>query len=494
MNRLTLLFILLTLLVSRAGYTQNISDVVRWSTLDYAGTARTLGAGSAFGAMGGDFSVVNINPSGIADYRISEFTFTPSLRSAKTDAYFVSNQDANLITKGTRLGLDNIGFVVARNPGSNWTSSNFAMGYSRTADFHRKVSIEGKIPGSVTRYFSEQANGRVPDALDDFVAYPAYNTGAIFDFDNDNYYETDFDNYDGPVKRIQNISQKGGVNELTLGWAGEYKNDLSMGISVGVPFSSFEEEKNYNESDDAGEILAFNSLQYTERLSTTGVGFNFKAGFRYRIAQRIRIAGAFHSPTWNKFTDDYSTTMTYAYNDGENKEYSYDSPDGTFEYRITSPWRATGSLGTTFKAGDLVGFVNADLEYLDYTNATYNGTAYDNSNEERQWTNQVNNDIQKRLGTATNLRLGGELGYRNLRLRAGYSWERTAFNADDFYNNKLSYGLGFREDNFFFDLGFRTAVYKEGYNPYVVLDSELDPLANIKTTRTRAALTLGFKF
>jgi len=494
MNRFYILFILLVTLAVRPGYSQNLTDVVRWSTLDYAGTARTLGAGSSFGAMGGDFSVININPAGIADYRISEFTFTPSLRSSKTDAYFVKDLAANTITKGTRLGLDNIGFVVAKNPGSNWTSSNFAIGYSRTADLQRKLYVEGDVPGSITRYFSEQANGRIPDELDDFIAYPAYNTGAIFDFDDDNYYETDFDNYDGAVRRSQNISQKGGVNELSLAWAGEYKNDLSMGISIGVPFSTYEEEKTYNESDAGDDIPVFNSLQYNERLTTTGVGFNFKAGFRYRIAQRIRLAGAFHSPTWNKYTDDYSSSMTYSYNDGENKEYSYDSPDGTFEYRITSPWRAIGSLGTTFTAGDLVGFVNADVEYLDYTNASYNGTAYDNSNEEQQWTNLVNNDIQRKLGTATNLRLGGEIGYRNLRLRGGYSWERTAFNADDFYNNKVSFGLGFREDNFFFDLGFRTAFYSEGYNPYVVLDSDLDPLVNIKTTRSRAALTLGFKF
>jgi hypothetical protein len=54
--------------------------------------------------------------------------------------------------------------------------------------------------------------------------------------------------------------------------------------------------------------------------------------------------------------------------------------------------------------------------------------------------------------------------------------------------------LGFREDNFFIDLGFRIAKNVEGYNPYVVIDSDLDPLANIKTTRTRSALTVGFKF
>ncbi len=487
------IIIILLLIISNV-QAQNISDVVRWSTLDQIGTARTLGVGSAFGAMGGDFSVININPAGIADFRISEVTLTPSLRGNKSKAYF--DKDAANIEnrKGTKLGLDNIGFVIARNPGSNWTSSNIAIGFSRIADLQKNVQLSGKIKGSITNYFAEQANEKTPDELDEFIAFPAYNTGAIYDFNEDNYYETDFADPNQEVFRTQEIIQQGGINELTIGWAGEYKNKMNLGISIGVPFSSFEELKTYSESDPDDEIAAFRNLEYIERLNTSGVGFNFKAGFTYKILNSIRLGGAFHSPTWYRFTDDYSTSMLYSFEDGSIQTYDYDSPDGTFEYKISTPWRTIGSLGTTYRIGEIKGFVNADFEYLDYTNASYNGTAFDSSQEEQQWTNEVNGEVQRRLGTATNIRLGTEFGYKNLRLRAGYSWERTAFNADDFFNNKTSFGIGFREDNFFIDLGIRLAEYAEGYNPYVVLDSELDPLANINTSKTRAALTLGFKF
>ncbi len=486
--------LLFTLLFANSLLAQNITDVVRWSTIDQIGTARTLGVGSSFGAMGGDFSVININPAGIADYRISEFTLTPSLRGFKTEAFFDKDRNTNEFSKGSRLGLDNIGFVIASKPGNNWTSSNFAFGFSRIADHHRKVNLKGTLKGSITTYFAEQANGKVPDDLDDFVTYPAFNTGAIFDFNEDNFYETDFDGQDVNVLRTQEINQSGGINELTFGWAGEYKNNVNLGFSIGVPFASFDELKTYSEQDEKDEIATFNNLEYIERLNTSGVGFNFKAGFTYKILNRLRLAGAFHSPTWYKFTDDYSTSMQYSFYDGENQSYSYDSPDGTFEYKMTTPWRAIGSLGTTLRLGEIRGFVNADLEYLDYTNANYNGTAFDSSSEEQKWTNEVNRQILNKLGSATNLRLGTEFGYRNLRLRGGYSWERTAFNADDFFNNKVSFGLGFREDDFFIDFGIRIAKYAEGYNPFVVLESELDPLANINTKKTRAALTIGFKF
>lgn len=474
---------------------QNISDVVRWSSIDQIGTARTLGVGSAFGAMGGDFSVININPAGIADYRISEFTFTPSLRGFKTDAWFEKDNNNIERSKGTRLGLDNIGFVIASNPGTSWTSSNFAIGYSRIADFGRNVLISGDIDGSITTYFAEQANGLTVDELDDFIAYPAYNTGAIFDIEKDGNYETDFASPFQTVFRTQEIIQRGGINELALGWAGEYENKLNLGFSIGVPFATFEESKTYVENDKDGSIESFENLEYIERLNTSGVGINFKAGFTYKILKLIRLAGAFHSPTWYRFTDDYSTTIDYSFEDANGSQrFDYTSPDGTFEYKISTPWRAIGSLGTTYRVGEIRGFVNADLEYLDYTNANYNGTAYSSDPEEKKWTNEVNRNILNQLGTATNLRLGTEFGYKNLRLRAGYSFERSAFNADDFYNNKISFGLGLREDRFFIDLGFRVSEYAEGYNPYVVLDERLDPLANINTSRTRSNLTVGFKF
>jgi hypothetical protein len=473
---------------------QNISDVARWSVYEPLGTARVLGTGGAFGAVGGDFSSMSINPAGIAGFRVSECTFTPSMRSISSAAYFQADIQSVANRKITRLGLDNLGLVIAGQGKKNWSSSNFAIGFSRTADHRRNTFLSGKIPGSITTYFAEKANGNIPDNLDDFIAYPAYNTGAIFDFDEDRNYETDFTDADQPVQRTQQIVQTGGVNEFSLGWAGEYKNSLDLGVSLGVPFASFEELKTYRETDAEDEIPVFNSLKYTEIVSTSGVGINLKLGYVYKFLKRFRVGMAFHSPTWYKFTDNYSSSMEYAYNDGSDQRYEYDSPDGIFEYKITSPWKALGSLGAVFREGDFRGFVNGDIEYRDYTSAYYNGTAYSSSQDEFEWTNEVNTAILSKFGNAVNFRLGGEMAYKNLRLRLGYAWERTPFIADDFYNRRFSAGIGFREDYFFIDFGLRTASYEEGYNAYVLTDSSKDPLALVKTSRTRGALTLGFKF
>lgn len=489
-NNIIILLVLLSYTLSG----QNVTDVVRWSSNDFTGTARTLGVGSSFGAMGGDFSGININPAGIADYRVSEFTFTPSLNKTSTNSFY--NADPNNISPYNKssFGLDNLGFVIAGNPNSSWTSSNVAIGFSRVANLSRNISIKGATPGSITTMFAELANGKTVDQLDDFVAFPAYNVGAIFDFDNDNQYSTDFNPSDVTVDKSQTINQKGGINELTLGWAGEYKHKLNLGISMAVPFASFEETKIYSETDRNDNIATFNELEYVERLSTSGVGFNLKAGFVYKITPKVRFGGAFHSPTWYRFTDDYSNSINYSFYDGTNQSYSYDSPDGTFNYRINNPWRAVGSAGTIYKLGQIVGFLNGDIEFVDYTTASYKGISNVTDVEEIKYTREVNEQILTKLGSATNIRLGTELAYQNLRLRLGYSWEQSAFNADDFYNNKFSFGIGFREDDFFIDLGFRISDQAEGYNAYVVTDAALDPLANIDSHRMKSALTVGIKF
>jgi len=44
---------------------QSLTDAVRYSTLIPGGTARAMGVGGSFGAMGGDFGVLTINPAGI---------------------------------------------------------------------------------------------------------------------------------------------------------------------------------------------------------------------------------------------------------------------------------------------------------------------------------------------------------------------------------------------------------------------------------------------
>lgn len=487
----TILFYLLYMPLSTS---QNISDVVRYSWYQRMNTARVAGVGDAFGALGGDFGSIQINPAGIADFRISEFTFTPNISIADSEAY-LQKDPARSNTTYSKLLLNQLGIVLASNQSrGKWTTSNFAMGFSRLADFNRNIYFEGKTQGSITQMFSENARNLTVDQLDDFITFPAYNVGAIFDFDNDLNYENDFLSEETQVYKSQSINQSGGINQLDIAWAGEYNNRLNFGISLGIPFVRFEELKEYKEIDRDANIPIFNALTYTEYVSTSGVGINIKAGMTAKLGYNFRLGAALHSPTYLRLSDDYYTSIIYDYNDGTTNVNSYDSPDGTFQYRITNPWRAIGSIGYIYRLSDIKGFINIDIEHLDYSFASYNGTSNSSDPDEQAYTNAVNRDVLAQLGAVTNIRIGTELDLSLIRIRAGYATDKSPFKADETINNVINLGLGYRGEKFFIDGAYRIFNRDEGYNPYIVNNPDLDPLTNINTRKSLFIATLGFKF
>ena len=73
------------LLLSSSLSAQNVSDVLKYSSLQIGGTARSLGAGNAFGALGAEFGALSLNPAGLGVFRSNEFVVTPSLRLSNTN-------------------------------------------------------------------------------------------------------------------------------------------------------------------------------------------------------------------------------------------------------------------------------------------------------------------------------------------------------------------------------------------------------------------------
>src|SRR4030066_116695 len=72
-------------------FAQKEIDALRYSQLTYGGTARFTSMAGAFGALGGAFSSLSINPAGIGIYRKSEFTFTPSFFMQGTTSDYKGN-------------------------------------------------------------------------------------------------------------------------------------------------------------------------------------------------------------------------------------------------------------------------------------------------------------------------------------------------------------------------------------------------------------------
>ena len=490
MNNRIIFIILLTAAHCSSLWSQGVADALRFSSYDFGSTARAVGSGSALGALGADFSVLSTNPAGLGWYRKSEFVLSTGIANSSTQALLTNDQAARF-SEETRsvFNIPSFGVVVASQPSNlNWATFNFGIGLNRIANFNRALYFNGSSEGSITDRFLELANSNF--GLDDFESGLAFDAEAIYDFNNDNIYNSDFELSPGAlVRKNQNVLTKGSINELVFSFAGNYKERVLIGATLGVPFVSFSQNKTYAESDEGdgpdGAIPFFEDLEYSEELTSTGIGVNFKFGLILRLHQMLRIGAAVHSPTSYSLEDNYFSSMVYNYTDsGESFTGSATSPDGIFEYKLQTPWRYIGNVGLVFgKAG----FLSGEVEWVDYGKAKFNFDDFASDARE------ANDEIVNQLSTAVNIRLGGEFAYDIFRFRGGLGILASPYANDNTLTNSYSAGFGIRERSFFIDLAYRHRSLSETYIPYLTSEAP-QQFVDADTDNNQLLLTLGFKF
>ena len=77
MNTKNIILIFTLLCIGNLTFAQNELDALRFSRTEWSGTARFIGAGGAFGAVGADFSALSTNPASIGLFKKTEISFTP---------------------------------------------------------------------------------------------------------------------------------------------------------------------------------------------------------------------------------------------------------------------------------------------------------------------------------------------------------------------------------------------------------------------------------
>jgi len=504
-------YILITIasLLASGLYGQSLTDAVRYSDLQNLGTARTAGVAGSFGAMGGDFGSMIINPAGMGDFRKSELNFGFAFNNNKNVTTLVRPEykgdgtfQGPTTINDINISIGNIGFVFHRRPiGSVLKTSNFSVGMNQLKNFSEEFEWNTITEGSITERFIERANDRDLNELDDFEAGVAYDAGAIFENSDPLKpftYQSDLLDSTTLVNKSQFIERSGRMNEVSFGWAGNFANVVNFGITGSLPFVSFEEYKTYKEDLGANpeEGQNFDRLEYREILSTSGFGFNFKAGATAKLGKMMRIGLAYHSPNWLRLQDDYKTEMDYSFkDDGQIKSFSSESPDGRFNYNLVTTGKIIGSAGAILNFGDVKGFVNADVEFENFRGANFDFTSFDSSEGTRIYQQEVNDDIEGELANATTIRLGGELAYKKYRVRLGIQGEGSPYKIDDnsFIRKTISGGLGYRGDRFYIDVTSFLFSNEEGYYPYLVLTNGRNQLIAKKQNAFKAMITFGYK-
>jgi long-subunit fatty acid transport protein len=463
-------------------FAQNASDALRYAYLQPGGTARSIGAGGAFGALGAEFGAISQNPAGLALFRSNELSLTPSIRFSNTRSGF--SPSSSLEDDKSKFGFDNIGLVFNTTPtGSSWKTFNFGIGYNRQADFNQAIYYEGFANGSImNKFFNDYRTG----VSDPFGVDLAVAANAVYEDNGVPSY--DFaGNENASVRRTHSIIRSGRMNEMAVSFAGNYQEKLMVGATVGVPFVSYRIEGEYREDDPGDDVNFFDYLAYNEYLRSSGIGINLKLGMTYKVSQALRLGAAFHTPTSLSLTDAYNNSFTYGYTDGGGaRAFTADSPDGNSDYKLRSPWRASASAAIVIKK---MGFLSADVEWVDYAASRFNFTSDIASADNQRYEREVNTAIQRNYQQAMNVRLGGEIVLDEFRLRGGYNLFGKPQDGATGFNSALSAGAGIRGESFFLDLAWR-----HGRGTGSVLAYAGAPVADSKFKTNDFLLTLGFKF
>lgn len=464
-------------------YSQTAEDALRYSMLTYGGTARFMGTSGAFGALGADFSCLSQNPGGIGLYKKSEFSFTPAFHLTNISSEYnqTSSDDYKL-----NFNISNIGFVstiytkAGRSGGDSkgWKTIHFGFGLNRLNNFNSRMSIMGiNTSSSLLKEYAAAANA----------------SGSLYPFDTELAYNADLLYYDtvagqylydaiyGGVEQKKMVNTSGSMNEMVFTLGGNFNDRLYIGATIGMPFLRFKEVSTYRETDIADTINYFKSFTLKNNLSTDGTGINLKLGFVLRLTDWVRIGGAFHTPTYfYKMTDKWDATINSSFDNA--KQYEAISPSGNFEYNMTTPMRAVGSIA--FIIGKY-GLISGDYEFVDYKQARIQSNSADFMD--------VNESIKENFTYANNFRVGAEVRLDPVAFRGGYSYYGNPFRSgnNEIIQQSMSFGLGYRVNHFFFDVAYVRTFYNVNY--YLYNKELVNPVHN-DIIKSNIMLSFGFKF
>lgn len=488
------LILSIAILSALQSYAQNEVDALRYSWIQYGGTARYNSVAGAFNSIGGDISCISGNPAGLARFTKGEISFSLGQHAASSNAtlYNTSNTDSK-----NWFHVSNFGIVGAAKSGlsGGWKSVQFAYAYNRLANYSERITMQGtNMQSSLTTAFIAEANGIAENELRDRkpfssgLAYWAYLIDPIPP--GNNTYSSDLEG--GNIIQRRTIDREGGYNESAFSLSGNYDDKIYLGFSMGLPSIRFEEFYNHYEKslDTAHSVVDFS---YAYDLTTRGRGINAKLGAIFVPNEFLRLGLAIHTPTSINFTDTWNSSIAVNFDDGDKKTAS--SETGLYNYRLRTPGRFIASLSVlAFKTG----FISAEYEMVDYGASRFRAERF--SSNPYSFTNE-NQAISNNYRSTNNLRFGTEWRLKPFYVRGGYAVYGSPFKPDKTISKPQRYtysgGIGYRSPSnsngvsFYLDFGLSVTQWDEDYYMY---SPSLVEAALINNKLTTWNFTMGFRF
>jgi len=511
------IFTLGSLLIAFAtsGFAQAEMDAFNIANGDLTGTARSVGMGGAFGALGGDASGVVINPAGIGVYKSYELVTTLNFTNTKTTSNLLGTK---MDDSKFKFNLDNFAFVgIVPLNSDDVPLLNFGFAYNKVKSFDRKISLRANnLSGSLMDNIADRANDW------------AKNGGKATDIDRDDAYDIGFNwlgilgydagliEYANPNKtsfapaidenvKVNNdlyMHERGDISSYDFNFGTTISDIVSLGATISVTDINYRLSSDYSES-----ILDGSNDSYTigNELKTEGTGWQLKAGMIIKPVKELRIGVAYHSPTWYNMTDYH---YGIAYNSWDTNNKTYSTPDLAWDYKFRTPDKWVFSLAGVIGQ---YAIISADYELTNYGNMKLDGRYdrdYDYSYE--------NEDIKSDFKNSSTLRVGAEIRFTpQFSGRIGYMWQQSPvedklrngsetgdYTAASSYSSAISqysivgdanyftWGLGYRfTPNFYTDIAFVIKNRTDDFYTYGGSDK-----TELKTNQFTGLVTLGYKF
>jgi opacity protein-like surface antigen len=467
-------------------FAQNEVDALRFSEIDWQGTARFMGAGKAFGAVGAEFSALNTNPASIGLYKKFEITFTPMTLSIIKNSTGYNNSAT--LARAVKYNIGSAG-VIAVLPGissSLWKKFQIGFGYNRIKNFNNIFTIEGRNAGkTIGSLFAAEAEGldyRDTD-LQDIWSTELWAAWDSFLIDtlpgNYSSYKPLLAGRD--MFHESTVIQKGGIDEMIFSFGTNYDDKLFLGITIGVPFINYIENRTFLERNDKPISMDnFREYKITDKLSVRSTGINLKLGIIYQPLNFMRLGVAFHTPTYYGNIKDYFERCVEYKTQSIRGEETYAN---SFNYSLFTPLRAMANVAFFISRR---AFISAEYEFANYGMASMYSVG-SNFREE-------NKTIQNMYGFSHIARIGAELNLTQaFALRAGYNYISSPYKnkINDGSKHCASAGFGFRTKYIYGDFAYTFTTSKEKYWIY---DPEFVNTAINQFVIHRIMLTLGTRF
>lgn len=494
---------------------QEPADALRYSWIVPSGSARQQAIGGAMGSLGGDITATFVNPAGLGFYKTGDAVLTPRYTFGNNKASYFGKTEKD---HNGQFNLGASGFVFGDgDQGRKVRSTAFSIAINRLADFNSNIYYTGENHQTSYSYkFLEEINkGNIKDANVVAQNYPfgtslAFNTywvDTIGGSTNGNFsFQTRAPVASGLIQQ-NTVNSKGGITEFALGIGANMNDKFMIGGTIGVPIVHYERTTEFVEADASSNTSnKFDYAVFSDQLTTTGKGLNLKAGLIYKPQDFWRIGLAIHSPTLYQLTDSYEANITtntegYQGTQTQNSKLFTNGAPSEFKYLLMTPYRIIGSVSFVLREVEDVtrqkGFITADVEYINYKASSFFNDAQNNSDQStKDYLKSLNNAIGNYYKGAFNVRVGGELKFTTIMVRAGAAYYGSPYK--DTYGESgsklnLSGGLGYRNKGMFIDLTYVHSINKDVNLPYR-LQTMQNYGAAIQSINGTVLATVGFKF